>query len=169
MTVRKSAYTHRRQHALKLIFNASPSDCAAPYRDDEIAGTAGISLITVRRLRRIMIEKQLIWPDVAHFGDAEWTAVLNKPSHPEPCKRRPDWAAVHAQVAHSRTTIQQLWKTYRGLDPGDALSYKRFAALYLRHRKMLLRLGTQSHHPSSESPTLSTTGRMPTTTTRKSP
>ena len=169
MTVRKSTYTHRRQHALKLILDEPPSGRVAPYRDDEIARMAGISTVTVRRLRRVMVEKRVAWSDVAHLDEAEWTALLNKPAHREPLRRLPDWAVLHTQLSTSRMTIRQAWEVYQALNPSDALSYKRFAALYLRHRETRPLRRDPSHHSTGKPLPLSTAGRTLAPTTRKSP
>lgn len=169
MKVWKPTYIDRRHHALKLILDEPPPGRIAPYRDGEIAGMTGIAKATVRRLRRVTAEKQLMWPDVAHLSEAEWTRLLNRPSHAEPGRRHPDWASIHAQRQNRHTTIQQLWEEYRALSPSDALSYKRFSALYLRHTNKRCVAPIQAAPSAIASPNLPTAGRTLAPTTRKSP
>lgn len=169
MNVWKPPYTHRRHHALKLILDEPPSGRITPYSDGEVAGMADVAKATVRRLRRVVNEKHLMWSDVAHLSDAAWTRLLNKPSHTENGWRHPDWASIHAQKQHRRATILRLWEEYRALSPSDALSYKRFSALYLRYANLLPVARTQAAPSAIASPNPPIAGRTLAPTTRKSP
>jgi hypothetical protein len=114
----------------------------------------GLSKTTVGRIRRVAAEKQLTWSCVAALSQAEQIRLLNRLSYAVK-KRHPDWAYIHTEMQRPGMTLQRLWRAYQAANPGDAMSYQRFATLYRKHT------GTWSRPPSA--------GRTPALTTRKSP
>lgn len=146
-------YDGKRHQALQLILDDLPGGRIHPYGNREIARMVGISKTTVGRIRRVATEKHLTWSSVAALSHAEQIRLLDRLSYVEH-KRYPDWAHVHAEMQRPHMTLQRLWQQYQAMNPGDAVSYQRFAKLYRNHT------GTRSHFSSA--------GRTPAVTTRRS-
>ena len=146
-------YADKRYNALKLLLSDLPAGRRDPYSDREIARMVGISKTTVGRIRCVATEKHLTWSSVAALSHAEQIRLLDRLSYVEH-KRHPDWAHVHAEMQRPHMTLQRLWQQYQAMNPGDAVSYQRFAKLYRKHT------GTRSHFSSA--------GRTPAVTTRRS-
>ena len=146
-------YDGKRHQALQLILDDLPGGRIHPYGNREIARMVGISKTTVGRIRCVATEKHLTWSSVAALSHAEQIRLLDRLSYVEH-KRHPDWAHVHAEMQRPHMTLQRLWQQYQAMNPGDAVSYQRFAKLYRKHT------GTRSHFSSA--------GRTPAVTTRRS-
>lgn len=147
-------YAGKRHQALQLILDDLPGGRVHPYGNREIARMVGLSKTTVGRIRRVAAEKQLTWSSVVALSQAEQIHLLNRLSYAMK-KRHPDWAHIHAEMQRPGMTLQRLWRAYQAANPGDAMSYQRFAQLYRKHT------GTWSRSPSA--------GRTPALTTRRSP
>lgn len=146
-------YAGKRHQALQLILDDLPAGRMRPYGNREIARIVGLSKTTVGRIRRVAVEKQLTWANVVALSHAEQIRLLNRLSYAAQ-KRRPDWVHIHTEMQRPHMTLQRLWQQYQAMNPGDAMSYQRFAKLYRKHT------GTWSRFP--------TAGRTPTVTTRRS-
>lgn len=146
-------YAGKRHQALQLILDDLPGGRIHPYGNREIARIVGLSKTTVGRIRRVAVEKHLTWSSVVALSHAEQIQLLNRLSYAAQ-KRHPDWTHIHAEMQRPHTSLQRLWREYEAANPGDAMSYQRFAKLYRKHT------GTWSRSPS--------TGRTPAAPTRRS-
>jgi transposase len=121
-----------------------------PCGDRDIAAAVGVAKNTVSRYRKLAFEKKFTWDQLAPLSPLEVDQLFNKPALVGERKRHPNWNAVAERVKHTRLPLQIIWETYCKEDPGNALSYSQFAAVYKRYRERLPTEMRQHHEPGDK-------------------
>jgi transposase len=115
--------------------------------DQSIASSLSVARNTVRRYRKLALQREYSWDALAKFDTLALDAAFNVRAQRLPRKRMPDFAKVHAELQRVGVTLQLLWEEYRGPSPMDALSYSQFTfhhRLYTKSQKLSMR---QVHVP----------------------
>lgn len=118
--------------------------------DADIKRSTLVSKNTVRRYRGIAYEKGYRWDELSSLSDVELDAKFNSVLRRMTRKRRPDFAAIHADMQQKGVTLMLLWEEYRLSSPDDALSYSQFTDYYRKHVAGIDRVMRQTHLPGAK-------------------
>lgn len=129
------------------LFDAVRLILTTRLSDRQIAASLSMSKTTVHRYRALAKDRHLRWESVQTQTPAQLARLFNRQSRGPAPKRAPDYAAIQKELLLKRTTLQLLWEEYRVVNPGDALSYAQFTALYRAHIKRQPRVMRQNHVP----------------------
>jgi transposase len=115
--------------------------------DTHISMALTLSRNTVRRYRKLVIEKGLSWTDVEILSTTQLDSLFNKrPGRLSECVL-PDWERCISELERVGVTRTLLWEEYRANTPESSLSYSQFSELLRRHMQKTRRSMRQAHVP----------------------
>lgn len=98
---------------------------------NQIAGLTGKSWHTVKRYQLLIIEKSLVWEELAQLGEQALNQLFKPGVTQESAKAKPDWEYIHQlKQSHKHQTLRQLHYEHQSIFGEYALSYSQFTHHY---------------------------------------